>query len=205
MKKYLLSLVLAVIAANMSAQEVKKLPQPDMQVKMTLTEALQKRRSDRDFKAGGTISDQQLSQLLWAACGVNRADRKLLTIPTAINAQDIQVYVCRQDGVSLYQPYNNTLVKVTDKDVREMLAERQANMKDAPLFLLIVSNQEKFRNGSETFGAMDAGYSSQNIYLMCAALGMKTVARAMMNKEGVAKALGLNEKQILELNHPIGY
>ena len=175
MKKYLLSLVLAVIAANMSAQEVKKLPQPDMQVKMTLTEALQKRRSDRDFKAGGTISDQQLSQLLWAACGVNRADRKLLTIPTAINAQDIQVYVCRQDGVSLYQPYDNTLVKVTDKDVREMLAERQANMKDAPLFLLIVSNQEKFRNGSETFGAMDAGYSSQNIYLMCAALGMKTV------------------------------
>ena len=205
MRKYLLTFVLAVTAANMSAQEVKKLPQPDMQIQITLTEALQKRRSDRDFKAGGTISDQQLSQLLWAACGVNRADRKLLTIPTAINAQDIQVYVCRQDGVSLYQPYDNTLVKVTDKDVREMLAERQANMKDAPLFLLIVSNQEKFRNGSETYGAMDAGYSSQNIYLMCAARGMKTVARAMMNKEGVAKALGLNEKQILELNHPIGY
>ena len=49
------------------------------------------------------------------------------------------------------------------------------------------------------------GYSSQNICLMCAALGLKTVPRAMMNKEGVAKALGLNEQQILELNHPIGY
>lgn len=205
MKKCLTIILLTVITANLNAQEVKKLPQPDMQLNVTLTEALQKRRSDREFNAERTISDQQLSQLLWAACGVNRADRKLLTIPTAINAQDIQVYVCRKDGVSLYQPYDNTLVKVTDTDVREMLAERQQNMKTAPLFLLIVSNQEKFRNKNEIFGAMDAGYSSQNICLMCAALGLKTVPRAMMNKDGVAKALGLNEQQILELNHPIGY
>ncbi len=205
MKKYLLSFILAVITVNMNAQEVKKLPQPDMQLNVTLTEALQKRKSDREFKEGGTISDQQLSLLLWAACGVNRADRKLLTIPTAINAQDIQVYVCCQEGVSLYQPYDNTLLKITDKDIREQLAGRQQNMKVAPLFLLIVSNQEKFRNGSETYGAMDAGYSSQNICLMCAALGLKTVPRAMMDKEGVAKVLGLNDKQILELNHPIGY
>ena len=205
MKKCLTCIILAVIAANLNAQEVKKLPQPDMQLNETLMEALRKRRSDREFNAERMISEQQLSQLLWAACGVNRADRKLLTIPTAINAQDIQVYVCRKDGVSLYQPYDNTLVKVTDTDVREMLAERQQNMKTAPLFLLIVSNQEKFRNKNEIYGAMDAGYSSQNICLMCAALGLKTVPRAMMNKEGVAKALGLNEQQILELNHPIGY
>lgn len=205
MKKCLTCIILAVIAANLNAQEVKKLPQPDMQLNVTLMEALQKRRSDREFNAERMISEQQLSQLLWAACGVNRADRKLLTIPTAINAQDIQVYVCRKDGVSLYQPYDNTLVKVTNTDVREMLAERQQNMKTAPLFLLIVSNQEKFRNKNEIYGAMDAGYSSQNICLMCAALGLKTVPRAMMNKEGVAKALGLNEQQILELNHPIGY
>ena len=205
MRHYFLSIVLAMIAANMNAQEVKKLPQPDMKLNVTLTEALQKRKSDREFKSEAAISDQHLSLILWAACGVNRADRKLLTIPTAINAQDIQVYVCRQDGVSLYQPYDNTLLKVSDVDVREMLAERQQNMKNAPLFLLIVSNQEKFRNGSEIYGAMDAGYASQNICLMCAALGLKTVPRAMMNKEAVTKALGLNDKQILELNHPIGY
>lgn len=205
LKKVSFSFILTLIAVNLNAQEVKKLPQPDMQLQVTLTEALQKRRSDREFNADKNITDQQLSQLLWAACGVNRADRKLLTIPTAVNAQDIQVYVCCKDGVSLYLPYDNTLLKVTDTDVREMLAERQPNMKAAPLFLLIVSNQEKFRNGSEIYGAMDAGYSSQNICLMCAALGLKTVPRAMMNKEKVAQALGLNEKQILELNHPIGY
>ena len=204
MKKLLSFFILVAIAANMNAQEVKKLPQPDMQLGVTLTEALQKRKSDRDMK-GGTISEAQLSQLLWAANGVNRADKKLLTIPTAMNAQDIDIYVCCEKGVSLYLPYEHALKKVTDTDVREMLAERQANMKEAPLFLLIVSNQEKFRMPNETFGAMDAGYSSQNICLMCAALGLKTVPRAMMNKDAVAKALGLNEKQILGLNHPIGF
>ena len=205
MKKCLTCIILTVIAANLNAQEIKQLPQPDMKLKVTLTEALQKRRSDREFDADKNISDQQLSQILWAACGVNRPDKKLLTIPTAINAQDIQIYVCRRDGVSLYQPYDNTLKRVSFVDIREQLAERQQNMKAAPVFLLIVSNQEKFRNGSEVFGAMDAGYASQNICLMCAALGLKTVPRAMMNKEAVAKTLGLNEKQILELNHPIGY
>ena len=205
MKKLMFSLMLAAVAANMNAQEVKQLPQPDMQLSVTLTEALQKRRSDREFNADRDITDQQLSQILWAACGVNRPDRKLLTIPTAVNAQDIQVYVCRKDGVALYQPYDNTLKKVSDEDIRPLLAERQQNMKSAPVFLLIVSDQEKFRHNAEVYGAMDAGYASQDICLMCAALGLKTVPRAMMDKEAVAKALGLGEKQILELNHPIGY
>ncbi len=199
------TLMLAAVAVNMNAQEVKQLPQPDMQLGVTLTEALQKRRSDREYNADRDITDQQLSQILWAACGVNRPDKKLLTIPTAINAQDIQVYVCRKDGVALYQPYDNTLKKVSSEDIRPLLAERQQNMKSAPVFLLIVSDQEKFRHNAEVYGAMDAGYASQDICLMCAALGLKTVPRAMMNKEAVAEALGLGDKQILELNHPIGY
>lgn len=199
------TLMLAAVAVNMNAQEVKQLPQPDMQLSVTLTEALQKRRSDREYNADRDITDQQLSQILWAACGVNRPDKKLLTIPTAINAQDIQVYVCRKDGVALYQPYDNTLKKVSGEDIRPLLAERQQNMKSAPVFLLIVSDQEKFRHNAEVYGAMDAGYASQDICLMCAALGLKTVPRAMMNKEAVTKALGLGDKQILELNHPIGY
>ena len=199
------TLMLAAVAVNMNAQEVKQLPPPDMQLSVTLTEALQKRRSDREYNADRDITDQQLSQILWAACGVNRPDKKLLTIPTAVNAQDIQVYVCRKDGVALYQPYDNTLKKVSGEDIRPLLAERQQNMKSAPVFLLIVSDQEKFRHNAEVYGAMDAGYASQDICLMCAALGLKTVPRAMMNKEAVAKALGLGDKQILELNHPIGY
>jgi nitroreductase len=94
---------------------------------------------------------------------------------------------------------------VTKEDIRPLLCERQASMASAPLNLLLVSDQSRFRGHGETYGAMDSGYSSQNICLMCAALGLKTVPRAMMNKEATAKALGLGENMILELNHPIGY
>lgn len=199
------ALMLAMSACTLSAQDVKQLPAPDKTLNVTLMEALQKRRSNREFDASKAISEQQLSQLLWAACGVNNPERKLLTIPTAINAQDIKVYVCTAEGTCLYDPYTHSLSLVTKEDIRPLLCERQASMASAPLNLLLVSDKSRFRGHGETYGAMDSSYSSQNICLMCAALGLKTVPRAMMNKEATAKALGLGENMILELNHPIGY
>ena len=115
------------------------------------------------------------------------------------------MYVCTAEGTCLYDPYTHSLSLVTKEDIRPLLCERQASMASAPLNLLLVSDQSRFRGHGETYGAMDSGYSSQNICLMCAALGLKTVPRAMMNKEATAKALGLGENMILELNHPIGY
>ncbi len=206
MRTLFTSIILLVsMSVNVKGQEIRQLPPPDRSLNVTLFEALEKRRSDREFDSSKSISDQQLSQLLWSACGVNRQEEKRLTIPTAINAQDIQVYVCTKDGVSLYIPLDNTLLEVTKEDIRGFLTERQQNMKNAPLFLLIVSNQNKFRGHGEIYGAMDAGYASQNICLMCAALGLKTVPRAMMNKDEVKKALHLGDNMELELNHPIGY
>lgn len=206
MKKNLLAIAtLSLMWMGVCAQEVKQLPQPDTTLSVTLMEALQKRSSDRSYSADKAVSDQQLSQILWAACGVNRPDKNLLTIPTAINAQDIVAYVCTKDGVSVYDPRKLTLTKVTGEDIRPLLAGRQESVKAAPVFILLASDQSKFRQESQIFGAMDAGYASQDICLMCAALGLKTVPRAMMDKEAVSKALGLPATTILELNHPVGY
>ncbi|MBR6978980.1 MAG: nitroreductase family protein [Prevotella sp.] len=206
MKKNLFAIAaLSLVWMGVCAQEVKQLPQPDMTLSVTLMEALQKRSSDRSYNADKPVNDQQLSQILWAACGVNRPDKNLLTIPTAINAQDIVAYVCTKDGVSIYDPKKLTLTKVTAEDIRPALAGMQESMKSAPVFILLVSDQSKFRQESQIYGAMDAGYASQDICLMCAALGLKTVPRAMMNKEAVSKALGLPATTILELNHPVGY
>ena len=204
MKKILTSALLITLMTSACAQQVTQLPKPDMIIRMSLTEALQNRKTDREF-SDMQITDQQLSMLLWATCGVNRADRNLLTIPTATNAQDIIAYVCRANGVELYNPQQNTLTKVSDQDIRPLLAERQMNMVKAPVFILIVSDQSKFRGNAAHYGAMDAGYASQDIYLMCAALGLKTVARAMMNYDAVKSALNLPDNIALELNHPIGY
>lgn len=189
-----------------SAQNV-KLPEPDKNVSMTLYQALQQRKSVREYSTKD-IDDMKLSQLLWAAVGINRPDGHL-TAPTAINAQDISVYVCRKDGAYLYVAKDNTLQKVSDKDLRKSVASAQAFAADAPISLVIVTDNAKFRGGSTNgptiSGAIDAGYVSQNIDLACEALGLCTVPRATMDKEALKKELKLTDSQNAILNHPIGY
>lgn len=189
-----------------SAQNV-KLPEPDKNVSMTLYQALQQRKSVREYSTKD-IDDMKLSQLLWAAVGINRPDGHL-TAPTAINAQDITVYVCRKDGAYLYVAKDNTLQKVSDKDLRKSVASAQAFAADAPISLVIVTDNAKFRGGSTNgptiSGAIDAGYVSQNIDLACEALGLCTVPRATMDKEALKKELKLTDSQNPILNHPIGY
>lgn len=189
-----------------SAQNV-KLPEPDKNVSMTLYQALQQRKSVREYSTKD-IDDMKLSQLLWAAVGINRPDGHL-TAPTAINAQDITVYVCRKDGAYLYVAKDNTLQKVSDKDLRKSVASAQAFAAEAPISLVIVTDNAKFRGGSTNgptiSGAIDAGYVSQNIDLACEALGLCTVPRATMDKEALKKELKLTDSQNPILNHPIGY
>ena len=189
-----------------SAQNV-KLPEPDKNVSMTLYQALQQRKSVREYSTKD-IDDMKLSQLLWAAVGINRPDGHL-TAPTAVNAQDITVYVCRKDGAYLYVAKDNTLQKVSDKDLRESVAANQKFAAVAPISLVIVTDNAKFRGGSTNgptiSGAIDAGYVSQNIDLACEALGLCTVPRATMDKEALKKELKLADSQNAILNHPVGY
>lgn len=207
MKKFILtSCLIMATTFFVSAQNV-KLPEPDKNVSMTLYQALQQRKSVREYSTKD-IDDMKLSQLLWAAVGINRPDGHL-TAPTAINAQDITVYVCRKDGAYLYVAKDNTLQKVSDKDLRKSVASAQAFAAEAPISLVIVTDNAKFRGGSTNgptiSGAIDAGYVSQNIDLACEALGLCTVPRATMDKETLKKELKLTDSQNPILNHPVGY
>lgn len=205
-KLFLTSCLIMASTLFVSAQNI-KLPEPDKNVSMTLYQALQQRKSVREYSTKD-IDDMKLSQLLWAAVGINRPDGHL-TAPTAINAQDITVYVCRKDGAYLYVAKDNTLQKVSDKDLRKSVASAQAFAADAPISIVIVTDNAKFRGGSTNgptiSGAIDAGYVSQNIDLACEALGLCTVPRATMDKEALKKELKLTDSQNPILNHPIGY
>ena len=117
MKKIsMLAMGLMMMASCATAQDI-QLPAPDMNVKMTLMETLQKRASQREY-SDREISDATLSQVLWAACGINRPESKKITAPSAINAQDILLYVARKDGAYLYEPQSNTLKKICNNDLR---------------------------------------------------------------------------------------
>jgi SagB-type dehydrogenase family enzyme len=196
-------------ATSCKAQDNVQLPKPSMNNQVTLMHALQNRHSTREY-AEKEIPNDVLSTVLWAACGINRPEDGKITAPSAINAQDILVYVVRQDGAYLYQPKDNSLQKVSSKDLRIAIAGRQRFAADAPVSLLLVSNHNKFpqqipNEAKVRMGVVDAGYVSENICLACSALGLNTVPRMTMDSETLKKELGLDDNYDLVLNSQIGY
>ena len=196
-------------ATSCKAQDNIQLPKPSMDNKVTLMQALQNRHSTREY-ADKQIPDDVLSTVLWAACGINRPGEGKITAPSAINVQDIQVYVVRQDGAYLYQPKSNSLEKVSSKDLRAAVAGRQSFAASAPVSLVLVSNHNKFpqqmpREVKTRMGVVDAGYISENICLACSALELNTVPRMTMDTEALKKELGLDDNYDLVLNSQIGY
>ena len=201
--------VMFMAATSCKAQDNIQLPKPSMDNKVTLMQALQNRHSTREY-ADKQIPDDVLSTVLWAACGINRPGEGKITAPSAINVQDIQVYVVRQDGAYLYQPKDNSLEKVSSKDLRAAVAGRQSFAASAPVSLVLVSNHNKFpqqmpREVKTRMGVVDAGYISENICLACSALELNTVPRMTMDTEALKKELGLDDNYDLVLNSQIGY
>lgn len=201
--------MLTLLSTSCMAQNSILLPKPSMDNKVTLMQALQSRHSAREY-ADKQIPDDVLSTVLWAACGINRPSEGKITAPSAINAQDILVYVVRKDGTYLYQPKDNSLQKVSSKDLRSAVAGRQSFAASAPVSLVLVSNHNKFpqqipNEAKVRMGVVDAGYVSENICLACSALGLNTVPRMTMDIETLKKELGLDDNYDLVLNSQIGY
>ncbi len=196
-------------AMTMAQNSVKILPTPNKQVAMSLFDALQTRHSVRAYQ-DKDVDDVALAQVLWAACGYNRVADKKITAASAINAQDIEVYVVKKDGAYRYDVDANMLVKLTSKDLRLSVAGRQQGVAKAPVMLVLASNLSKFSMLNDStaavrLGTLDAGYVSQNIYLACTALKLGTVARATMDADALKKEMGLADDRLLLLNHPIGW
>lgn len=174
----------------------------------TLMEALQVRASATTFDTT-QITAEELSGLLWAANGINRPESGKRTAPSAVNAQDIDVYVFLEEGIWLYDPNQHRLVPVSVFDGRALLASSQKWTNDAPVFLLMVSDISRFNHGNDSTklirAAMDAGIVSQNISLFCAAMGLETRIRAVMDRPQLHEAMRLKPTQYLMLNTPVGY
>ena len=206
MKKLSLVAVLLLVGTACFAQ-TQNLPKPNMQRQtLTVMEAYQQRKSVREYSAK-ELSDQDLSDLLWAAQGQNRSDGHL-TSPTAMNRQEIRLYVFMAKNVTLYDPQANTLTQVATGDHRGIVAAGQDFAKTAPVVLLMVADMDKFRSNNQHaqwMVAVDTGIVSENINLFCAAAGLCTVPRGTMDSKAIQTLLGLNENQIPLINNPVGY
>jgi len=185
----------------------KILPAPQMQGGMPLMEALKARSSGRSFDSGKMLSDQILSNLLWAGFGVNRPDTGKRTAPSAMNWQELEIYVILAEGAYAYDATGNKLKLVVAKDLRD-LAGLQSYVKTAPVNLVYVSDFKKMatnEEGSKLMSWNHAGYVGQNIYLFCASEGLSTVVRASGNRETMAKALNLRPEQHISMFQSVGY
>ncbi len=192
----------------MNAQDLKviKLNAPDKTRGAAVMTAFANRHSDRAF-ATRQLSTQDLSDLLWAANGVNRADGKR-TAPSALNKQDVDIYVVMKEGAYLYDAKAHALKPVAEGDHRAAVGGGQDFVKDAPVSLVLVSDLSRFGNMGDRvklMAAMDAGIVAENICVCCAGLGLSTVPRASMDQDALRKTLKLSDSQELMMNTPVGY
>lgn len=198
-------------SAAIRAEEVTviRLPAPETKAGKPLMEAYALRRSMRSFSSQD-ISLQTLSNLLWAANGVNRPQSGGRTAPSACNFQEIDVYVARADGAYRYHAGDHVLERIIPDDIRAITG-KQGFTQDAPLCLIYVCNYARMnRKGmaqryKEFYAATDTGFVSQNVYLYCASEGLATVVLGMVDKPALGSALRLKKTQQVILTQPVGY
>lgn len=205
----ILSVALLVSPALLVAQGLKPLdlPKPQTYGGKPLMQALKARHSTRTFKPD-KLPPQVLSNLLWAAFGVNRPESGKRTAPSAMNWQEIDLYVATADGLYVYDAKANRLNPVLNEDVRAATGT-QDFVKDAPLNLVYVADLARTHDAGPderaVYNAVDTGVIVQNVYLFCASEGLATVVRGSVDRTAVSKAMRLRPDQRIIVAQTVGY
>jgi SagB-type dehydrogenase family enzyme len=205
------AILIASDLTSVFAEEIKpiQLPKPQVVGGKPLMEALKERKSSRSFRSD-KIPMQVLSDMLWAAWGVNRPDEGRRTAPSAKNNKEIDIYVVLAEGVYLYDAKDHILSPVVAQDLREMASRKNPRPLDtAPVVLLYVADFGRMAGLTNEqkviFSAADTGFISQNVYLYCASEGLATVVRGILDRPALAKVMKLGPEQNIILAQSVGY
>lgn len=213
MKRILIATAILAVSITSSAMtltaELKpvQLPKPHVTGGKPLMQVLKDRKSTRSFR-NEIIPVQTLSNLLWAALGVNRPDSGKRTAPSAVNWQEIDIYVATADGLYLFDGQFQKLLPVLNEDIRAMTGT-QPYVKDAPINLVYVADFSKIKKAASEdkvfYSAADTGFISENVYLFCASEGLATVVRGSIDRPALAKVMKLRPDQKIILAQSVGY
>lgn len=203
-------LLFSVFFIPLKAQDI-TLPAPDKKGGKPLMQTLNERKSTRSYSQEN-LSQQQISDILWAAWGYNRPEQKMRTAPSAMNLQEIDIYVALSSGLYLYEASTHKLIQISNKDIRGLTGS-QDFVAAAPLNLIFVADMAKLsRREGDTIKDSDllwsyanTGFISQNVYLYCASSGLVSVVRGLVPKEKLAPAMGLRSNQVIILSQTVGY
>ncbi len=206
------------IAYALSEEEI-KLPSPQLEGKMSVEEALARRRSRRVFE-DYSLTMEQISQLLWSAQGITEKRIGFRTAPSAGATYPLDIYlVVGKDkvenlkaGVYHYNLHHHSLVIILEGDKRRGLARaclRQRFIEDAPVSLIITAEFSRITNRYGKKGIyyahMEAGHVGQNVYLQAESLGLGTVVIGAFYEEDVSQALNLPDQHIPLCVMPVGH
>lgn len=201
----LLCITLLVSSSASYGAEPIQLPSPQTEGGKPLMQVLKNRMSVRTFSEE-KLPLQTLSNLLWAAFGINRPDGRR-TAPSAKNWQEIDIYVATPDGLFLWDAQKNVLNPILMKDARGMTGT-QPYVKDAAVDLIYVGDYSKVSGGGMDQNVLvgaDTGFISQNVYLYCASEGLATVVRAGIDRDALSKEMQLKPEQKIILAQSVGY
>lgn len=181
------------------------LPAPQTTGGKPLMQALKERRTVREIKTNA-LPDQVMANLLWAGFGINRPENDHRTAPSAMNSQEVDIYVARPDGVFLYEPKPNRLLPLSRDDVRGKTAGQEFT--NAPVTLIFVADLARLAKAKMEdrpfYAALDTGCIVQNVYLYCASAGLATVVHDL-NRPPLAAALNLRPDQRIILCQAVGF
>ena len=210
MKRISTLVAVALLSLTACAQKAPKtitLLEPSYEEGLTLMQALRERKSSSGF-TDRDIPLQDLSNILWAAVGVNRPDGKR-TAPTGSNRQEIEVYAFFKNGAYYYNYRTHTLELVKEGDFRALTGRGEAA--GAALDLLFFADTDKTKGenpaggGAATVSYVDVGYVSQNVYLACANAGIGSRARGGWDQKQLTETLGLPASLVVVLGQTVGY
>lgn len=183
------------------------LPAPHREGGMPLLSALARRHSTRVYN-DRAVPEQLLSDLLWAACGVNRPETGGRTAPSARNWHEIDIYVATSAGAWRYGPEDHCLYPVLSRDVRASTG-LQDFVGTAALELVYVADLARMEVTEPLerrfYCGVDAGTMAQNVYLFCAAEGLATVVRGLVDRNSLVRTLGLGARQRVLLAQTVGF
>ena len=206
---HLILAILLICPALSSAGELKPIPllKPQLDGGRPLMQVLKDRKSSRAFSSE-KLPIQVMSNLLWAAFGVNRPESGKRTAPSAVNWQEIDIYVATADGLYLYEAKTHTLKPILGEDIRA-LTGTQPYVKEAPVNLIYVADFSRMDKATDEqkvfYSAAGTGFIGQNVYLYCASEGLATVVRASIDKPALEKTMKLRPDQRITLAQSVGY
>lgn len=207
LSKFLITVLALITVATIAAdvEETLKLPVPRQSGGMPLFDTLKNRKSTKEF-SNKELDTKQISEILWCGFGINRPQEMRRTAPSAMNAQEIDLYVSTKDGVFFYDSKIHALKQVLNQDIRTKISGQPFN-KNAPVVIVFVADYSRTKASPQQrqlYAYIDTGFISQNIYLYCASEGLGTVIHEL-NRAETTKLLNLKPEQEVIMAQSVGY